>query len=57
VRPAASSDWHKVADLGNSLLREEARQENVRVWEIELFVPHLVEDGMNFETTTFMLVD
>jgi hypothetical protein len=57
MRSAYPFQRHKVVDFGNSLLGEEARYQDVGIWEIELLVPHLVEDGMNFETTTFVLVE
>jgi hypothetical protein len=57
MRLANLFDRHEVAHLGNSLLGEEARHEDVRVRQVELFVPHSIKIRVNVEAPTLMLVE
>jgi hypothetical protein len=54
---ADSSHRHEIAYFGNAVLREKARYEDIRIRQVELLVPHLIENWMDLEATAFMLVE
>jgi len=48
---------HEVVHFCNSLLGQKARHEDIRVWQVQLFVPHLIKVRMDLEATALMFVE
>jgi hypothetical protein len=48
---------HEVVHFCNSLLGQKARHEDIRVWQVQLFVPHPIKVRMDLEATALMFVE
>jgi len=47
---------HEVRDLCHPLSGEEARQEDIRIWQIQLFLASIRKLGCNLKPSTFGVV-
>src|SRR5712692_819451 len=51
------SNGHVVSQLGHTLLGQESRQQNVRVWQIELPYPLFFELRLNLKTAASLIIE